>query len=256
MGALKLLEQVSESSPKANRNKTLDGALRDFSLEFRQFVIGESNNSPPDGDDPFDIFGARRKFENEGNNKGCHKGNKRPAGKSGSYSLLMTGDDKRKILPIGSEDDLPCRQSRKSSLDEMRLHKWQSDVVDLIIAAPSRVPKPAGSCDRREPLVASARTMQLTFVKPDTADCQYSMMRLPPPLIPTASDGMKLFGGKVDVFLLKNAGSLKVRFSTVLSSILRIVSLGNCIIEAESNDTGYHVSVVNCRSRALWCWMA
>ena len=225
MAAVNLLEQLSKSSETAGHND-LGGALRYFSMEFRQFVIGEANNHVPSDDADDDespaknlsnaTLSRRHKSENgtslaKSAREWCRDGDLQWPQNGGPHSSLpkCKDDDVVKDLPH-------CRS--QTSLDMTRLQNLQPDAISKF--HPSRAPETTVTCSSYggpgHQIVASARNTQLTFVKPDAADGQYSMMmRLPPSLTPSAPEERDIFGGKVGVYLLKNAGSLKVRFAVL-----------------------------------------
>ena len=232
MGALSLLEQLSKSSETAHI-KNLGGALRGCSLEFRQFVIGEANThhhmTLTGGDEPASRLNAghsRQRNSKSENGSESFKGTVRK--ESCQEVDIIKSPQTSGSWPRTFELAPPSRSLKDAprpsiSLDGTSLQKLLQP--DAVIGHPSRAPvKRTRSYIGIGQNVASARrNTQLTFVTPGgggtAADGQFSMMRLPPSLFPSAEpEGLERFGGKVDVFLLKNAGSLKVR--AVLASNL------------------------------------
>ena len=227
MGALSLLEQLSKSSETAHI-KNLGGALRDCSLEFRQFVIGEANNNhhvmTGGGDEPESRLNAghsRQRNSKSENGSESFKGTVRKESCPSDDDILKSPQTSGERPPSSklaqSRSNIKDALRPSISLDETSLQKLLQP--DEIIGHPSRASlKRARSHIGIGQNVASARrNTQLTFVTPGggggtTADGQFSMMRLPPSLFPSAApEGLETFGGKVGVFLLKNAGSLQVR---------------------------------------------
>ena len=234
MGALSLLEQLSKSSETAHI-KNLGGALQGCSLEFRQFVIGEANThhhmTLTGGDEPESRLNAghrRQRNSRSENGSESFKGTVRKEScrevdiikspqTSGSWPPTFELAPSRRI-----KADAPRRPS--ISLDGTSLQKLLQP--DAVIGHPSTAPvtRTHSYIGTGQNVASARRNTQLTFVTPGgggttAADAQFSMMRLPPSLFPSAEpEGLERFGGKVDVFLLKNAGSLKVR--AVLASNL------------------------------------
>ena len=231
MGALSLLGQLSKSSETAHI-KNLGGALLDCSLEFRQFVIGEANNHhhmmPTGGDEPESKLNAghrrQRNFKSENGSKPI-KGTVRK--ESCRDDDILKSPQTCGIRPPTSKSLAPSRSMKDALRPSNSLDDLQKLLQpDAIIGHPSRAPlkRTRSYIGIGQNVVSARRNTQLTFVTPGgggttAADAQFSMMRLPPSLFPSAEpEGLERFGGKVDVFLLKNAGSLKVR--AVLASNL------------------------------------
>ena len=239
MGALSLLEQLSKSSETACHIKNLGGALRGCSLEFRQFVNGEANNNQSHhttgGDEQparLNAVHSRQRKSKSENGSESFKGSVRKESCRDDDILKsprQTSDDGRRPPYSESKSSLALssRSMSSISLDETCLQKLLQP--DAIIGHPSRGPLTKRTRSYigigLQNVASARRNTQLTFVTPGgggtavVADGQFSMMRLPPSLFPPAApEGLEIFGGKVGVFLLKNAGSLKVR--AVLASNL------------------------------------
>ena len=233
MAAVNLLEQLSKSSDTAG-HKDLGGALRYCSMEFRQFVIGEAtyNHVPSDDDIINDDESPARNSSNATLRR--HKSENGSSLAKSARESCWDGDWQwpQNGGPRCEDDgdvvkDVPHRcHSQTSLMDKTRVQNLQPDaIIDHSSRAPTH-PVTCSSYGRPGQIdVASARNVQLTFVKPEAADAQYSMMRLPPSLIPSAPEERDIFGGKVGVYLLKNAGNLKVRFAVLTSEPSFLVAI-------------------------------
>ena len=172
-----------------------------------------------------------------------------PVVKSHSERLLMSREDDRRVTqsgmppsasesPGGHADDsapFPPRATTRhvpprrhaTSLGELSLlpdayGEWHSDKMDRTRDFESSFSPTTAASDRHETAVVSARKIQVKFVTHASVDIQYSMMRLPPsvlaaPSMTTEGTMERTFGGKVDAFLLRNAGSLNKVCCAVIS---------------------------------------